>query len=217
MRPLTETVPKPLLPVAGRPVLEHLFDALPVSIDEVLLVVGYRGDQLRQHFTDQFGRFRIRYVHQEKPEGTARALALCRHLLEGERFLSLYADDLHGAQDLEALLSHELSVLVKEVEHPELFGVVTLSESGHLVRIVEKPERPESRLVVTGPALLDERIFEVEAPAHARGEYYLAEAIGKLVEEHPVVAVRQTFWVPIGYPEDLAKAEAILARRAVRV
>jgi len=113
--------------------------------------------------------------------------------------------------DLSALLAHPLSVLVKKTEHPERFGVVTLSDGNHVVRVVEKPERPESDFVVTGPAVLDERIFSFEPPQHTSGEYYLAEAIGRLVENHPVVGVEQEFWMPIGYPEDVRIAEEILS------
>lgn len=207
MGPLTVDIPKPMLRLAGRPLLEHLLESLPASVDEVILVVGYRADQIKAHFGEHFGRFRIHYVHQEKPEGTARALALSKHLLGQERFLSLYADDLHGRDDLEALLKYPLSVLVKEVSNPERFGVVELSDNGKVVSIVEKPSEPKNNLVVTGPAVLDKRIFEFEPPEHASGEFFLAEAIGKLVEHHPVVAVVQKFWMPIGYPKDLEKAQ----------
>ena len=70
--------------------------------------------------------------------------------------------------------------------------------------------------MVTGPAVLDGRIFSYEPPQHENGEYYLAEAIGQLVKDHPVVAVPQSLWIPIGYPEDLAKAEEILKRNKPR-
>lgn len=210
MRPLTDDIPKPMLKILGQPLLEHILDALPKAVDEVVVVVGYRAGQIKQHFGDTFGRFRIQYVIQEKPEGTAKALFLCRELLGDERFLSLYADDLHGKTDLEALLAHPLSVLVKHAEHPERYGVVTVGEGNKITRIVEKPEKPKSDLIVTGPAVLDERIFSIELPRHASGEYYLAEAIGELVKNHPVIAVTQSFWVPIGYPDDIKKAEDAL-------
>ncbi|OHA18419.1 MAG: hypothetical protein A2664_00545 [Candidatus Taylorbacteria bacterium RIFCSPHIGHO2_01_FULL_46_22b] len=216
LRPLTDKIPKPLVHLAGKPLLEHLFEALPPEVDEVILVLGYRGEQIQAHFGEKFGRFKLSYIFQEKRDGTARALALCKDSLGGERFLSLYADDLNGAKDLEELLKHPLSVLVKEVEQPEKFGVVTLNKNGQVADIVEKPKVPPSNLVVTGPAVLDGRIFSYEPPQHENGEYYLAEAIGQLVKDHPVVAVPQSLWIPIGYPEDLAKAEEILKRNKPR-
>ena len=210
---LTENTPKPMLPLLGKPLLEHLLESLPESVDEVILVVGYRADQIQKYFGERFKRFRMRYVHQGKPEGTARALALTRELLGKGKFLSLYADDLHGKEDLEALTKHPLSVLVKEVENPERYGVVTLADGNQVVSITEKPSQPTSNLVVTGPAVLDERIFAFEPPKHHSGEYYLAEAIGKLVGYHPVAAVEQEFWLPIGYPEDLSRAETVMKNR----
>ncbi len=210
MLPLTKSAPKPMLRLSGKPLLEHLLDKLPDAIDEVILVVGYRADQIQAHFGEKFGRFRIWYINQERLDGTAKALALCKNLLGSGRFLSLYTDDLHGKEDLEALLEHPLSVLVKRVPNPERFGVVKLSEDGRIVSIVEKPAQPTNDLIVTGPAVLDERIFGFEPPQHVSGEYYLSEAIGRLVESHPVVAVEQEFWMPIGYPEDIVKAEDVL-------
>lgn len=211
MRPLTENVPKPMLPLLGKPLLEHLLESLPKEIDEVVLVVGYRAEKIREYFGERFGRFHIRYVYQEKPLGTAHALTLARKHLSKGRFLSLYADDLHGREDFEHLLEHPLSVLVKKVKNPERFGVVALGKKGAVVSITEKPSQPESDLVVTGPAVLDERIFDYEPMRHDTGEYFLSEAIGMMVREHPVKAVEQVLWIPIGYPEDLARAEALLA------
>jgi len=211
MRPLTETVPKPMLHVGGKPILEHLLDVLPKEVDEIIFVIGYRGEKIKNHFKEKFDRFRIRYVEQGKPEGTARALALCKDIIGKERFFSLYADDLHGKDDFKTLVHHPLSALVKRVERPEWFGVVTLGEGNRIVRIVEKPLKPDSDLVVTGPAVLDSRIFEFEPPRHQNGEYFLAEAIGRLAEKHPVIAVEQSFWHSIATPEDLKKAEAVLS------
>lgn len=212
MRPLTDTKPKPMLHLAGKPLLEHLLESLPEMVNEVILVIGYQGHQIQAHFGEQFGRFRMWYVNQEKPEGTARALALCKDLLGRGRFMSLYADDLHGKEDFKALVAHPLSVLVKAVPNPERFGVVTLAQGNQVLSIVEKPKEPTNNLVVTGPAVLDERIFDFDPPQHASGEFFLSEAIGRLVENHPVVAVEQEFWMPIGYPEDLEKAEQIIKK-----
>ncbi len=212
MRPLTDKRPKPMVHLKGRPLMEHLLEILPEEIDEVVMVVGYLAEHIKNHFGEKFGRFRINYIHQEKPLGTAHALSLCRHLVGSERFMTLYADDLHGADDLKELLGHPLSVLVKEVSNPERFGVVEVHPEGHVLEIIEKPDKPKSNLVVTGPAILDGRIFDYEARCHPNGEYFLAEAIGELVRDHRVVAVRQKFWLPIGYPEDLERAEEILSK-----
>ena len=78
--------------------------------------------------------------------------------------------------------------------------------------IVEKPEKdPPSNLASTGVLLLDTRIFEYEAERHSNGEYYLTSALSKMLADgHKVYAVKSTLWIPIGYPEDIQKAEEIL-------
>lgn len=62
MRPLTEKIPKPMLQVLGRPLLEHIFDSLPDAVDEVILGIGYLGGQIKAHFGSSFGGCKIRYV-----------------------------------------------------------------------------------------------------------------------------------------------------------
>jgi len=212
MRPLTETIPKPMVHLAGKPILEHHLDRLPDIVDEVIFVVGYRGETIRRHFRERFGRFRIRYVYQEKPEGTARALSLCKDIVGKESFFSLYADDLHGKDDLTALAQYPLSMLVKQIDRPELYGVVTLGEGNRIIKIVEKPINPESNLAETGPAVLDYRIFDINLPPHRNGEYILTEFIGELAKKYPVIAVEQKFWLPIATPEDLKEAEKALSK-----
>jgi len=214
MMPLTRELPKPLIPLLGRPLLEHMLTELPEVIDEVILVVGYRGNQIKAHFGTEFEGRKITFVEQQGRGGTACALSLCRDLLGEERFLTLYADDLHHRDDLEELLEHSLSVLVKENPTPEKFGVVSVDEQHTVLSIVEKPSHPLSNLVLTGPALLDTQIFSHMPKPHENGEQYLAEAIALLAQKAKVKAVQASFWMPIGYPEDLVLAEEILAARS---
>ena len=209
MRPLTEHRPKPLIEVAGKPVIEHIIDALPPEIDEVIMVIGYKGDMIRERLGDSYGGRRIRYVHQWMTNGTAHALSLARPFLSG-RFLLLNADDLHGARALAEALSYPLSLLVASHPEPERFGVIKKRADDILEEIVEKPETPMGNLVSTGAMVLDDRLFGYEAERHANGEYYMTNPLGKLAKEHPVRVVEQDFWIPLGYPEDIPKAEEVL-------
>ncbi len=216
MRPLTLETPKPMLKLLGKPLLEHLLAVLPEEIEEIIIVHGYLGRKIQEYFGDKYGRFGFEYVEQRENKGTFEALTLCDSLLKGERFLSLYADDLHAREDLKQLLEYPLSVLVKEVEHPERFGVATLGEDGSIQEIIEKPLRPRSNFVLTGPAVLDYSIFSYHPKVHESGERYLADAIGELAKKSPVKAVEASFWFPIGYPEDLKHAEILLSSRNVK-
>jgi len=209
MRPLTDECPKPLVSLLGRPLLDHITDALPSAITELIIVVGYRADQIRAHCGSEYRGRRVTYVEQNKPKGTANALFLARPRIKG-RFLILFADDVHGADDLAAALKHDLSVLAHEHEHPERFGVISLHENGLLKDIVEKPEKPETNLVSTGVMVLDERIFNYRTEAAPNGEYYIPPLLKALAADAPVAVVRQRLWLPIGYPEDIKKAELLL-------
>lgn len=206
MRPLTLERPKPLVLVAGRPILEHIIDALPAEIDEVILIVGYMADMIREHFGDSYSGRRICYVHQWMPAGTAHALSMAEPLLRDERFILMNADDLHGTRALAEALSHPLSILVSEHPEPSKFGVIELTADGMLKSIIEKPEVPSTNLISTGAMVLDKRIFEFEAVRHESGEYYMTSPLNLFAKEHAIAVVEQDFWVPVGSPDDIAIA-----------
>lgn len=207
MRPLTLVRPKPLVLVAGRPILEHIIDALPSEVNDLILVVGYKAEMIREHFGDSYKSRRIRYVHQWMPAGTAHALSMAEPLLEGGRFLMLNADDLHGTRALREALTHPLALLAATHPEPSKFGVISLNADGTLAGIVEKPEAPTTNLISTGAMVLDTRIFKYEAVRHENGEYYMTHPLGLLAKEHPITVVTQDFWMPIGSPEDIGPAE----------
>lgn len=210
MRPLTEKTPKPMLKILGKPLLEHIFDSLPDAVDEVILGVGYLGDQIKAHFGSNFGGRAIKYVENMKPLGTAYGLWLCRELLGDERFIMLYADDLHVKADIEQCFDYPLAISVKKVEDPRRFGVVVVDSRGRVTDLVEKPEVPPSSFASTGVKVLDGRIFNYPAPQRENGEYYITDSLRALAREHTLMAVEASFWLPIGYPEDLARAEKVL-------
>ncbi len=116
MQPLTFDRPKPLIEVAGKPILEHIIDALPEEIDEVIIVIGYKGEMIRERLGDSYGGRAIKYVHQWMQAGTAHALSIARPLLKGP-FLFMYGDDIHGPEALKESVKHQYSILA--APHPE--------------------------------------------------------------------------------------------------
>ncbi|OGF61900.1 hypothetical protein A2926_00745 [Candidatus Giovannonibacteria bacterium RIFCSPLOWO2_01_FULL_44_40] len=212
MKPLTNNCPKPMIKILGKPLLHHIMDALPDEVNEVILVVGYLRNQIEEYFGKQFGRFKIKYVRQKEKLGTGHALHLCRKFLGNDRFLMLYADDLQSKEDLTKLLNHRLALLVRSVKDPRRFGVVVEDKKGRILEIVEKPEHPPSNLASTGVKVLDSRIFQYPLVQHPNGEYYITYPLAQLAKEHEMMAVKADFWLPIGYPDDLKKAEKILRK-----
>jgi NDP-sugar pyrophosphorylase family protein len=145
LRPLTDNTPKPLVPVAGRPLLDHIVEALPSAVTELIIVTGYLEDQLRAHCGDEYFGRSVTYVHQAEQKGTGHALWLTRNFIKG-RFLFMFADDIHGADDLVRLITYERAMLVLETDTPERFGVVTTHADGTMADLLEKPTRPPSNL-----------------------------------------------------------------------
>ena len=213
LRPLTETTPKPLVKVAGKPLLEHIVEALPSSVDEIILVTGYLEQQIKDYCGSEFHGKKVTYVTQEEQKGTAHALWLCKDLLKG-RFLFMFADDLHGPKDIARATSYVRSMLTLTTNTPEKFGIVVRHPDGTLAEMIEKPEHPPSNLASTGVMVLDDNIFKYDPYAkETKGEYYLTDVIQEYAKEYPIAVVEQSLWIPIGYPEDIAKAEEILAKQ----
>jgi UDP-N-acetylglucosamine diphosphorylase / glucose-1-phosphate thymidylyltransferase / UDP-N-acetylgalactosamine diphosphorylase / glucosamine-1-phosphate N-acetyltransferase / galactosamine-1-phosphate N-acetyltransferase len=212
LRPLTDDCPKPLVKVQGRPLLDHIIDALPSSVDELIIVIGYCGEKIKEYYGVEHKGRRITYIEQVEQNGTARALWLCKDLIRG-RFLFLFADDIHGKEDLARATSFVRSILVASVDAPEKFGIVVRNPDGTLGLMIEKPEHAPSNCASTGAMVLDEHIFEFEPQTPVKGEYYLTEVIERYAQKYPIAVVEQQLWIPIGYPEDITKAETILTQK----
>ncbi len=208
LRPLTEDRPKPMVLVGDRPLLEHTLETLPKGINEIILVVGYKQEKIKEYFGDEWRGTRLVYVDQPEPKGTGEALERARPLLDGNPFLMMYADDLFHSDDIALLAASDYpALLVKEHEHPERFGVCDISDDGFLRELIEKPEHPVGNLVNLGPALLHHTIFDMPKVFDARGEHVIAPQIGILAKHTPVKVFTVRFWHSIGYPEDIEKAE----------
>ncbi len=216
LRPLTENTPKPMVKVNGKPILEHIIEDLPRNIDRIVLVVGYLHQQIQDYFGNNFRGIKIDYVVQNGKLGTYHALELCKDFVnDDEKFIVTYADDLHGAENFKNCSeSDRCALLVLEAENPRKFGVVEADEDGVVVGIEEKPENPKSNLVSTGVLVLDKNIFNYPAHKHPNGEHYLTDSIAQMVKAgHKFKAIRSNSWLPIGYPEDIKKAEEALNKK----
>ncbi len=212
MRPLTETRPKPLIEVAGKPLLEHIIASLPQSIDEVILVVGYRGDDIIERIGDSLAGRRITYVWQKEKRGTADALRHAKDLLN-DRFILLYGDDLVDTHSLERALDHDACFLAYEHEEPHRFGVIVQNEDGTVRTVVEKPAVPPTNLVCAAGLVLNPSIFDYYEAQPTDREYYLTEVVDRYAQERPVHIARVDFWQPVNRPEDIPVAEEALRAR----
>lgn len=214
MQPLTLTQPKPLVEVSGRPLLTHILDAIPQEIDSFVFVVHYRKEQIQEYFGDAYQGKPITYVDQTVANGTGGALFAAQPLLH-DRFMVMLADDLHGSSALNALAQEECAILGALSQEPQHFGVLTISPSGTLVDIEEKPVHPKSSLINTGAMVLDERIFSYRQPP-VQGEVRLTDMVTALAHDVPVKVVEQPLWCPVGKPEDIIRGEIFLSQYTQR-
>jgi UDP-N-acetylglucosamine diphosphorylase / glucose-1-phosphate thymidylyltransferase / UDP-N-acetylgalactosamine diphosphorylase / glucosamine-1-phosphate N-acetyltransferase / galactosamine-1-phosphate N-acetyltransferase len=214
MLPLTKKTPKPLLEIAGEPLLAYIIRALPPEVDSLVVVVKYLGEQIRDFLGEEYAGLPVTYVEQGLVDGTGGALVSAQAVLE-ERFMVLTGDDLHGASALHAFAQFECATLVARTNEPKLYGAIAYHADGTLRAIEEKPEYPSSNMVYTSALVLNRRVFQYAPPLHGT-ELYLTDMVSLLARELPIHVVEQHAWCPVGKPEDIEKAERFLAESVLK-
>lgn len=220
LRPHTHTLPKVMLPVAGRPIIGHILaDVAGLDPDEVCLIVGYRGDTVEEYARSAFPDLPVRVVWQERLEGLGHAVM--QGLVPGDRdaVLVVLGDTVFDV-DYAEVVAHEDHVLgVRPVPDPERFGIVELAPSGdRIARLVEKPAEPKGNLALVGlyyvrdGELLRESIESlVEDGARNRGEYQLTDALQRMIDAgERFVPYEIGGWYDCGKPDTLLSTNRAL-------
>lgn len=209
MRPLTETLPKPLIPILGRSILEHTLSALPPAITHVVLVTGYLAEAVREKIGDSYAGKTLSYVIQDEPRGTAYALfQAIRALPRGEPFLVLNGDDLYHPDDLARLICHPLAIGTAPLTNPATrYLHIETSPEGFMVDLQKPKEEQEVVNVGTGAYILDHRIFSYEPVRIRSGELGLPHTVARMAKDLPVFVESMDHWFPLTSPEDIKSAE----------
>jgi len=217
MRPLTARRPKVMLPIANRPMMEHLvLAARDAGITDFIFVVGYFEREIRNHFRDgsTLG-VNITYVTQRHQLGTADALRATAGMVNGQ-FLLLNGDMVLKRNDIEELCRMSAPCMgIHETDHPQDYGVVTVKES-RITGLEEKSEHPKSNLINAGAYLFNPDIFDLLAgiKISGRGEFELTDALESYIQERTLTAYPLGYWLDVGQPWDLLDAnEALLSSR----
>jgi len=207
MRPLTESAPKPMLPVADRPLVAHTADAaVAAGTDKLVFVVGYEGDRVREHFGDRYRDTPVAYATQDEQLGTAHAAAAAREYLDDD-FVVLNGDDLYDETALDALFEHCPAVGAYTADDPRPYGVFSIDD-GRVTDIVEKPNEPPSDRVNVGayhfPAEAADWLTDVEQSD--RGEYEITDVLARVIDSYAVETVPVERWLGVGRPWELLEA-----------
>jgi glucose-1-phosphate thymidylyltransferase len=212
LRPHTWSKPKPLVQVAGKPVLGHILDSLAgLDIAETIFIVGYLGDQIQKWVTENYPQMRARYVEQTEMKGQAHAINLAREYID-QPVLIIFGDTIWET-DFTRLkqVQHDGLIYVKEVEDPRRFGVATL-KAGFVTQFVEKPTTPISNFAVVGvyyfhawQKLLQAIDHLIARDIQTKGEFFLADAMQLMIDAGAKLEVET---IPVW--EDCGTVPAIL-------
>ncbi len=221
LRPHTYTLPKVLLNVAGKPILAHILDKIIAEgITEATIIVGHMSDKIREFVSESYPKLPVTYIEQEERMGLGHAIYLSRATIGPEPVLIILGDTIFDV-DLRRVLGSRISALgVKEVEDPRRFGVAEVRD-GAITRLVEKPEKPTSRLavvglyyVVNGTLLVECLDHLVQRDIRTKGEYQLTDALQMMLERGETI---RTFpvegWYDCGKPETLLSTNRALLEK----
>jgi len=216
MRPLTYTRPKVMLPIANRPILEHLLiEVKKAGIKEFTFITGYHDEQVRGYFGsgDKWG-INIDYCTQRRQLGTADALKMVEGLVDGN-FLVINGDiivDQSGINSLTDKSDNTMSIV--KVKETRDVGVIEVSK-GKVVRIHEKVAKPPSRMANAGLYLFTTDIIEAisQTSKSPRGEYELTDSLQLMIDKGYNISYQEiSYWLDLSYPWDLLPAnESLLA------
>lgn len=214
-RPLTLTRSKVMIPIANKPLIEHIINAVAENgIREVVLVVGYKKERIMDYFGDgiDFG-VKINYVFQDAQLGTAHAVKQARDHIDTD-FLVLNGDNLVDAGTIADLLngrSGAATLLAVETEHTTGYGVV-ISENGRVKKILEKPKEVVGHIVNAGVYVFSKEIFDDidKTPLSETGEYAITDTIQAMIQKGDIVGMVETksMWIDAIHSWDFLKANA---------
>ena len=220
LRPHTHLVPKPMLKVAGRPVIDWVMDKLEgLDIDELIFITGHLKAQVedyaRTHYT-----IPSRFVEQKVQDGTAGAINLARPFVHGPVMI-IFVDTVFEADlTLAATTKADGIIWAKEVEDYQRFGVVVTDADGYMTKIIEKPKTPVSKLANIGLYYIKDvdalwrGIDHVLAQPANKGEWYLTDAFQHMIDEGKKILTAEVGgWYDCGQLETTLETNGILLEK----
>lgn len=227
LQPLTDTKPKPLIPLLNKPMLDYMIEALVSNgIKEILLIVGYQKEQIQDYYQEG-ARFQVKITYQEQKEflGTGHATNIAKEFANNQPFILIYGDLFIDPiiitkliQNYSRNLEHG-ALIARKVEDPTKYGILKISHEKKLEKIIEKP--PDDRfgnLINAGIYILPPKVFSVleKIPKSPRGEYELTDAVTNLISEgsnFQVIDISEYYWSDLGHPWQILDATNYLMQK----
>ena len=223
LRPHTFTQPKPLMPVAGKPIIAFIIDTLAeTGLTNFVFVIGYLGEKVRTFIEQQYPHLQTEFVYQEHREGSGHAVWMAKDAIQNEDQVFIAFGDTIFDADLQQMLQCPYSCLgVKKVSDPREFGVAEFDEHGMVTRMVEKPRIPKSNMAIVGLYKIKEVSALLQAIEHLMqtgqrtfGELQLTDALQHMLEGGiPFQAITVDNWFDCGRKEVLLETNAMLLSR----
>ncbi|MHA2202394.1 MAG: bifunctional sugar-1-phosphate nucleotidylyltransferase/acetyltransferase, partial [Candidatus Hodarchaeales archaeon] len=217
--PLTKSIPKPLMPIAGSPLICHILEALSANISHVVIVIGHKADLIQETVSQMNYPFKIDWVTQQEQRGTGHAVKVCEQYIDSKSFFMMYGDIFTRQQVIKEILQlgqtndHRRGIFsAKKVTNPEKYGCLEIRKD-YLVRIFEKHPQPPSSYINAGMMVLPSKIFDylTNTPKSSRGEVELTDSINQLIQDDFSFSIYyiKDHWIDIGYPWDLLTANEV--------
>lgn len=192
LRPHTYTQPKPLIPVAGKPIIAFIVDKLlEVGVTDFVFIIGYLGEKIENYLHQAYPNLNKEFVVQNERMGLGHAIWTARNSLVGTDEIFIILGDIIFDADLSKMISNPLSCLgVKNVDDPREFGVVELGEDNLVKKVVEKPRIPKSDLAIVGlykikevSTLIDCIENNIQNDVRTMGEFQLTDGLMCMIEK----------------------------------
>jgi len=205
MGDLTKNIPKPLLRYGGKTILDRLFLALPDEIDEVIIVIKYLGEKIKEHCGSNFYGRKIRYV-EGSLDGNAVGFMKTKEFFNNkERFAVSYGDEIITKKEITDCLKHEFSWLLYEMDNPKDVGIAETNPDGFITNVEEKPEVPKTNLVTNGFMVVNYDIFAHKPELHRKKEYVFVDLMKKFLNHNVFGVTGSKNHLQLTTPEDLKK------------
>jgi glucose-1-phosphate thymidylyltransferase len=222
LRPHTHTIPKPLINVAGKPIIGHIIDSIiPLNPEKICIVVGHHGikieDFVRKNYPAIIDKFL--FVHQEKRQGLGHAIFVSLEHIKKEEILIILGDTIFDVDYNEIINANKNIIAVSETDEPQRFGIVEIE--GEMVKdMIEKPQNPLSNLAIVGIYYFKNglKLFNslrhiIDNNLRTKNEFQLTDAMKHLLKEEEIYIKRIKGWYDCGKIETLLETNRYLLNK----